>query len=121
MLLGPLSLPAAAQNRLGGHIGFVLPIVTRGDETTTDISEDFTIGFPVGITVRTSDDFAFDLEFVPFVQNDPLHVDLTVHPGAIWRLDDDLNAGVRLAFEVNRAAWGFVTGEVPVTPCCLGP
>src|SRR5207247_595436 len=69
MIAGPAVLPASAQNRLGGHMGFVLPLVARANGTTTTISDDFVIGFPVGITVRKSDKFAFDLELVPNIQN----------------------------------------------------
>ena len=76
-------------------------------EKTTTISDDFAVGFPMGLTVRTSDDFAFDLELVPAIQNDPLHVDLTVHPGIIVGLDGGWGAGVRLAFDVGKPSWGF--------------
>jgi hypothetical protein len=107
MLSGPLVAAAGAQDTLGGHIGFVLPLVTRANGSTTSISDDFVIGFPTGITVRKSPTFAFDLELVPVIQNDPLHVDLTVHPGAVWGLGDGWGAGARLAFDVNKASWGF--------------
>ena len=43
---------AEAQNTIGGHFGVLFPLVTRADGTTTNISDDFTVGFPVGITVR---------------------------------------------------------------------
>jgi hypothetical protein len=99
--------PASAQNRLGGHFGFVLPLVTWADGTTTTISDDFQIGFPMGITVKKTDKVAFDLELVPFIQNEPLNISLTVHPGVIFPLEHGLAAGVRMAFDVNAASWGF--------------
>ena len=80
-LLGPLVPPASAQDTLGGHIGFVLPLVTHADGTTTNISDDFVIGSPMGITVRRSSTFAFDLELVPAFQNDPLNVGVHVGVG----------------------------------------
>ena len=49
---GPGASGASAQNQVGGHIGVVLPLVTRANGTTTSISDDFVIGFPMGITVR---------------------------------------------------------------------
>lgn len=98
---------AFAQNRIGGHIGFVLPLVTRAQGATTTIADDFVIGFPMGITVKTSRTVAFDLELVPGVQNQPLHVDLTVHPGVIWSLGSGTAAGIRAAFDVGAASWGF--------------
>ncbi|HJZ77900.1 MAG TPA: hypothetical protein VKE51_39500 [Vicinamibacterales bacterium] len=104
-----LGLPraASAQDRLGGHFGAVFPLVTHVGGETTTISDDFVIGFPMGITVKTSDKWAFDLEFVPVIQNDPLGVSLTVHPGIIRALTDGWATGVRMAFDVNKASWGF--------------
>ena len=99
--------PASAQDRLGGHFGFVLPLVTHADGETTTISDDFVIGFPMGITVKKTDKVAFDLELVPFIQNEPLHISLLVHPGVIFPLEHGLAAGLRMAFDVNAASWGF--------------
>jgi hypothetical protein len=104
---GPAASRADAQNTLGGHFGVLFPLVTYANDTTTDISEDFTIGFPMGITVRKSPTFAFDLELVPSIQNEPLNVSLTVHPGVLWGFGDGWNAGIRVAFDVNQASWGF--------------
>ena len=56
---------ARAQDRLGGHFGVVFPLVTHANGDTTNIGDDFKIGFPMGITVKTSDKYAFDLEVVP--------------------------------------------------------
>jgi len=106
-LAGPMVSRADAQNRVGGHFGVLFPLVTHANDTTTDISEDFTIGFPVGITVRKSPGVAFDLELVPVIQNEPLNVDLTLHPGVLWGLGDGWTAGLRMAFDVNKASWGF--------------
>ena len=103
---GPMVSRASAENQVGGHIGMVVPLVTRANGRTTSISDDFVIGFPVGITVRKSATFAFDLELVPSVQNDPYHVDLTVHPGAVWSVGGGWAAGLRLAFDVNKPSWG---------------
>ena len=112
MVLGTVVLllsaaEASAQNRLGGHFGAVFPLVTHANGETTTISDDFVIGFPMGITVRTSDKYAFDLELVPAIQNDRLHVGLTVHPGVVVALDGGWGAGLRMAFDVNEPSWGF--------------
>jgi hypothetical protein len=37
---------------LGGHIGFVLPLVTQSGGQTTSLADAPAVGFPVGITVR---------------------------------------------------------------------
>lgn len=98
---------ARAQNRLGGHFGAVLPLVTRVGGNTVTLADDFSIGFPMGITVKTSDVWAFDLELVPSIQNDPLGVGLTVHPGILRALMNGYTAGLRMAFDVNQPSWGF--------------
>ena len=100
-------LPASAQDRLGGHFGFVLPLMTHADGTTTTIGDDFKIGFPMGITVKKTEKVAFDLELVPVIQNEPLNISLTVHPGVIFPLEHSFAAGIRMAFDVNAASWGF--------------
>jgi hypothetical protein len=96
-----------AQDRIGGHFGFVIPLATRANDITTTVSDDFVIGFPTGITIKTSQRIAFDLELVPVIQNEPLHVDLTVHPGLILTAADRLNLGLRMAFDVGRPSWGL--------------
>jgi hypothetical protein len=70
---------------LGGHIGFVLPMVTHsGGQTTNDLTDAFAVGFPVGITVKGSGRLAFNLEFVPQINTQkPRLTTLTVHPGLI--------------------------------------
>jgi hypothetical protein len=98
---------AQAQNRLGGHIGAVVPLVTRVGGETITVGDDFTIGVPTGLTLRKNDRVAFDFEFVPSIQNEPLSVSLTVHPGVIFSMPRSFAAGLRMAFDVGAASWGF--------------
>jgi len=107
-MIGLLS-PAAvrAEDTLGGHFGFVLPLVTRAGGETTTIGDRFKVGFPIGITIKTSDKVAFDLELVPTIQRTPYLVTLTVHPGVLFDLTNDFGAGIRMAFDVNQPSWGF--------------
>jgi hypothetical protein len=98
---------AQAQNRVGGHFGAVFPLVTRARDTNVTIGDDFVVGFPTGITVRGSDEVAFDLELVPVIQNEPLGVSLTVHPGVLAEIADQTTLGLRMAFDVNQPSWGF--------------
>jgi hypothetical protein len=103
---------AIAQNRVGGHFGAVFPLVTRSSGETVDIGDDFKIGFPMGITVRTSDLFAFDLELVPVLDtaddgDGPIGVPLTIHPGALLTIAAGWTGGLRMAFDIGGASWGF--------------
>ena len=97
---------AAAQNQLGGHFGAVLPLVSRAGGSTTTIADQFEIGFPTGVTVKTASDWAYDLELVPVVSRNR-SVSLTVHPGVIHALPNSFAAGLRMAFDVRGSAWGF--------------
>ena len=102
--------PARAENKLGGHFGAVFPIITHADGNTTDIGEDFKIGFPMGITVKPGGKWAFDLELVPvldFNDDGPLGVPLTVHPGVLRDLGGNWTFGMRMAFDIGGASWGF--------------
>jgi hypothetical protein len=109
-LLGLGPSPAPAEDRLGGHFGVVFPLVTHAHADTRDIGDDFQMGFPMGITVKTNDTWAFDLELVPGLdpdENGPIGVPLTVHPGVLRSLGGHWTAGLRLAFDIGGASWGF--------------
>src|SRR6266700_3455065 len=107
LLVFALVAPAGAQTRVGGHIGFVLPLVTRSGGQTTNLGDGFSIGFPMGITVKGSGRMAFDLELVPSVNNTPRAVALTVHPGLVWGVGHSFAVGGRAAFDVNSSQLGF--------------
>src|ERR1700719_4527266 len=93
---------------LGGHIGFVLPLVTTAGGQTTSLADQFSIGFPVGITVKGSGRTAFDLELDPFINTTGTHTTtLTVAPGLLWSVGHGWTVGMRAAFDVNAASWGF--------------
>jgi hypothetical protein len=115
-----LALPgtASADDRLGGHYGAVFPLVTRAGGETTTIGDQFKIGFPMGITVKTADKWAFDMELVPVVTSNRF-VSLTVHPGVIHGLANSFAAGLRMAFDVRESSWGFtplLNRSFPVGP-----
>src|SRR5262245_10598320 len=96
---------AAQGTQIGGHAGFVLPIVTWGTNTEpTTINDDFVIGFPVGVTVKPGGPWAFDMELVPTINNHD--VELTVHPGVLYAIDENWTAGLRMGFDINNHAWG---------------
>jgi hypothetical protein len=93
---------------LGGHIGFVLPLVTQSGGQTTSLADAPAVGFPVGITVKGSGRTAFDLEFVPqYNATGQQLTTLTVHPGLIYSLGHGYAVGLRAAFVVDNPTVGF--------------
>src|SRR5258708_13971071 len=98
---------AEAQVRVGGHIGFVLPLVTRVGGQTTNLADNFSMALAVGIAVKGSGRMAFDMELVPSVQNSPGVVALQVHPGLVWGVGHGFAVGGRAAFDVNSSQLGF--------------
>ena len=100
------SLAADAQN-IGGHIGFVLPLVTHAGGQTTNLGDNFSIGFPFGVTFKGKGPMALDLEFVPGIQDSPRKVSLTVHPGVVYGVGHGFAVGMRVAFDVNSSQFGF--------------
>jgi hypothetical protein len=107
MLLTVATAIAEAQTAIGGHIGFVLPIVTRVGGQTANLGDDFSIGFPVGITIKGRGRMAFDMELVSSIQNKPRAVSLTVHPGVVWGVGRGFGVGGRAAFDINSSQFGF--------------
>jgi hypothetical protein len=102
-----VSVPATyADNQVGGHFGAVFaPLISSQDNST--IFDNFSIGFPMGITVKRGDKWAFDLELVTGVDTKPLRVGLTVHPGVLRDLGGHWTVGLRAAFDVSGNAWGL--------------
>lgn len=106
---------AKAQNTLGGHFGVVQPIITIQDGETSNGFDPHAIGFPMGITIRKSEKFAFDLEFVPFIssnnnaEGDSVSAvnELLVHPGLLWGIGNKLTFGNRLAYEIGSGRYGI--------------
>ncbi len=94
--------------RFGGHVGIVIPIVTRGNGTTTTIADNFIIGFPFALVVRTNSPAAFDFEFVPII-NTPSNQDFRflVHPGITYTFKKKYTVGVRAAYEFGTGNYGF--------------
>ncbi len=104
-----------SQNTLGGHIGFVQPIITFQSGETANGFSPHTIGFPMGITIRKNEKFAFDLEFVPFISSvkdgdgnsNSVVNELIIHPGLLWGIGDKLTFGNRLAYETQSGRYGI--------------
>ncbi|OEK08157.1 hypothetical protein A8C32_01465 [Flavivirga aquatica] len=111
LFIGLNTYSAKAQNSIGGHFGFVQPIITIQDGETSDGFDPYTIGFPIGITVRKNEKFAFDLEFVPFIGSNRDNYssvnELIIHPGLLWGIGNKLTFGNRIAFETKSGRYGI--------------
>lgn len=93
--------------KLGGHIGFVVPITSRGGGNTTLVGRDrFVFGFPVGLTVKTKSNFAIDFEFIPTFNTGNDFV-LTIHPGILYGFKKKYVVGVRAAYDAGAGSYGF--------------
>jgi hypothetical protein len=105
------SAPQANEQKgptLGGHIGFVLPLVTHSGGQTTSLGDAPAVGFPTGITVKGSGPMAFDFEFIPqYNATATRQTSLTLHPGLIYGLGHGWAVGLRAAFVVDQATVGF--------------
>src|SRR5262245_1471226 len=110
LAMGLAVSPASAQDRVSAHVGAVFPLITHANGETIDIGDDFKVGFPIGITIKKTDTIAFDLELVPVLDpndNSPIGVPLTIHPGVLKSLGGSWTAGLRMAFDIGGASWGF--------------
>ncbi len=94
--------------RFGGHVGVVIPIVTRGNGITTTIADDFVIGFPFALVLKTDSPVAFDFEFVPII-NTPSNQNFRflIHPGIVYAFNKKYLVGVRGAYEIGTGNYGF--------------
>jgi hypothetical protein len=92
-------------DRLGGHVGVVLPLVVFQGGDTTTIADKFTIGIPFGVGVKIRPTLIFDMELVPLISDS--RTNLVVHPGLIYNFYGPWAAGLRFAIETNGDSWGF--------------
>jgi len=108
-------------NQLGGHFGVVHGLITISKGKTSNIADsgNYAIGFPTGVTIKTCDKFAFDIEFVPFI-DEFNNVNLLFHPGVLFPLGGNFTFGTRAAFEINNAAYGFTPLLNKAFPCKSG-
>jgi opacity protein-like surface antigen len=93
---------------LGGHIGFLLPLVTDTSGNTTSLADAPAVAFPVGIEVKGSGHYVYSLEFVPqYNATGQRLTTLTVHPGVLYGFGGTWAVGLRAAFDVNQPSVGF--------------
>jgi len=104
--------PASSPNKIGGHLGLALPLVTFSKETTT-LGKDFVnIGIAPGVTVKLSDRWAIDYEFIAFNNFKSGHHGnaLVVDPGLVYT-PGPVNLGLRVATRLTDLA---NVGLVPI-------
>lgn len=99
---------------MGYHIGVVQPLysIQKGYVNHLLGYHDYSVGLPIGLSLRTSGRAIIDLEVVPFVSRLPdegidLNVHLLYHPGVLMPLGGGFTFGARLAFEAGQGQWGF--------------
>jgi len=89
--------------KVAGYFSVVHVLVTASkDETTTNFSPAYTVGFPTGVNILKSDHIAFSFEITPFVKvenNSSKMSNLLFHPGIVFRRRNGFAITERLAFE----------------------
>lgn len=133
VVLAPASAPAPAPAsassdtfpRIGGHVGFALPLLTIGKETTAIGGDFVTVGLTPGITVKLSERWKVDFEFIAMneLKRTPSATTFVVDPGVIYDAGP-VSAGLRVATQVGAPSnIGLVPivvlpfkGDGPLTP-----
>ncbi|WP_205633608.1 hypothetical protein [Labilithrix luteola] len=111
--------------QIGGHVGFALPLVTLAKDTTVIGGDFVTVGLTPGITVKLSERWKVDFEFIALneLKRTPTATTFVVDPGVIYDAGP-LSAGLRVATQVGAPSnIGVVPivvlpfkGDGPLTP-----
>jgi hypothetical protein len=102
ILLIAVSLPARGQSKVGGHFGVVSPVVQLAADEVTTFADGLGLGFPTGLTLAVMPGVDFDLEVVPYIQDNEV-TNVLLHPGALMALTNGYTFGIRAAFETGGA------------------
>jgi len=88
--------------RLGGHLGFAVPIVTIADPVTTIGGDFVTVGLTPGITVKLSPQWSIDFEFIALneLKATPSATRWVVDPGVVYNAGP-VSLGARVATVVG--------------------
>ncbi len=91
--------------RIGGHLGFAVPIVSFSSPTTVIGSDFVAIGLTPGITAKLSEHWSVDFEFIAVneVKNTPAAVTWVVDPGVVYAAGA-VSAGMRVATKVGASS-----------------
>ena len=96
------SAPSDGFPRVGGHVGFAVPIVTIADPVTAIGADFVSIGLTPGITVKLNERWSIDFEFIAMneLKNTPSATTWIVDPGVIYNAGP-FSAGLRVATQVG--------------------
>ncbi|MBX3233809.1 MAG: hypothetical protein KIT84_08920 [Labilithrix sp.] len=97
----PASAPAVSAGafpRVGGHLGFAVPIVTIADPVTAIGADFVTIGLTPGLTVKLDERWSVDFEFIALneLKATPAATRWVVDPGVVYNAGP-VSAGLRVA------------------------
>jgi hypothetical protein len=106
LVVSPQSLHAQAT--VGGHLGFLVPWLTRSAGQTTTVFDSYSFGMPFGVSVQGQGRMFVDFEFIPTVSQTPHETTLTVDPGVLYKISHGFTVGLRAAFDINSSRVGFV-------------
>lgn len=107
--------------RVGGHFGLALPIAAFDNDGTSAIGRDFVqVGVTPGITVKLTDCWAIDFEFIAFSRwdlnrpgvPDKSHTIFVADPGVVYNFGP-VAAGLRLAVQIGEGV-PLNFGVVPI-------
>jgi hypothetical protein len=96
--------------KITGFVAIFTPLVTfNSEETTTNFSESFIVGMPIGINVWKSKRIGFSFELVPTIKSDSeisKTNNILIHPGILVKLNHGYTFAGRAAFETS-GRYGF--------------
>lgn len=104
LLIAAMYAPKAQS--LGGHVGVVHPLFTLSEGNVSTIADQYTVGFPVGLTIKRKSNPSIDFEFVPFMTEGSFD-NFLIHPGLLFGLGSGFTFGTRLAYETGPETYGF--------------
>ena len=91
--------------RVAGYMSVVHPIVTFNKyEAAYNFSHGYTVGFPCGVNVLTSDRTGFSFELTPFIRSTngvSKSSNFLFHPGVMFRYPKGFTLITRMAFETE--------------------
>jgi len=106
--IAPLNPPAPPTSttypRVGGHLGFALPILTLSRNSGVIFKDFVDIGVTPGITVKLDDHWSVDFEFIAVnsLKNLPAGVGVVIDPGILYDFGQ-FTAGLRVAAKAVEA------------------